>query len=300
MMINRININPYIKFDLLQNKRQPVFCGLKQDVFEKRAEDVSVINSRINKHAAQRVPFGIEQPIKTFDLDYIKERTDKLPEEYKHAASETAFMAKLSKEMLDRKYGKDNYVFVSIGTSPAGIAKGLELMGQDVRYVPISSLSDIYEYRSNIDEIQKIFDPDKKYKNFLDSIGLNKDEIKKDKRHYVVADFTNEGTSLGTASLVADSCLGIRSNNVDYISINKELQNYTEKNYPESITQGRADNYIFRFFVLSHMERYAGIPHLHCKNLENIDNLLSKNKTIEEFNFEVALRHYLNGGEYEN
>lgn len=302
MRINKINIYSPIKFCGLGEKLPKIidFYAASQDTFEKKTEDTPIVNSRIKENSNQRVPFGVDRNIDKLGDDYIFDRIQKIPKHYKLAASRTALMTNITKEIFDKKYGENNYVVVSIGTSPAGIAKGLELMGQDVRYVPISNLEHMHDYCFDLfDEIPNVFDPDKKYKNFLDSIGLNKEEIEKDKRHYVVIDYTNQGICLGAVSSVASGVLDITSDRVDYLSINNTLNEYTRANCSESV-QSEYKKYDELYFQRSFMETFAGIPHLNCKKLEDIDNLLLDGKNVNDFNFEVALYYYLNGGKYED
>ena len=302
MCINSINQIFPVNFSGLDKKSASLpFCDFNNDVFEKRTEGVSIVNSRIKENSKrQRVPFGVNKDIASLGKERIGQTVEKASRRNKLAAERTVLMAKTTEKIFDKKYGKNNYVVVSIGTSPAGIAKGLELMGHDVRYAPITNLENMYDY--TFDEcykISEIFDPNKKYKNFLDSIGLNKNEIKKDKKHYVVIDYTDEGICLETVQKVAKNVLGIESSNVHYLSINDELENYADENGSESL-QKEVKTYKNCYFQMSFMELFAGIPHLNCRNLDEIDNLLSQNKTIDDFNFEILLYHYLNGGRNDN
>ena len=47
------------------------------------------------------------------------------------------------KELLDRKYGKDKYIFVSIGSSPSPIGRIFEFSGVETKYLPISKAPDL-------------------------------------------------------------------------------------------------------------------------------------------------------------
>ena len=285
----RINpINPFFAYK--NNYKSPKLNkGLPYDVFQK------------SQVSFRGVPFGV-------DKSYLKESSfdnqkfKQIPKCIKKAARESVFAGKLTKEIYDKKYGENNYVVVSIGTSPAGIGKALEYMGVDVRYVPISSLSGLIGAGS----YQKFFKGQKdssKYRKFLDSIGLNNKSIKKDKRNYVAIDYTATGDSIMSASDIARCYLSIKSPNLIFNSINETLTDamfgdlYDKYNHKDRL---RLDKYIVRYMQEAEIGDYCGIPHIPCDSLGNIDNCLKESKSKDAKDFEFALCHYLKRGKNED
>ena len=311
MQITGININPILNFQ--GRKRKPVFLPngmlLTGDVFEKRKTLLSkpldtiketwaekYLNTlgnqeeQLNKNGAftpVEVPFGVDKDIlKSADKISSKEIKNMLTH-VSMLAKETAYLANITENMLDEEYGENNWVFVSIGTSPSGIAKALQIKGHDVRYVPITSLGTLRDasYLSK----QKGKDD---YKNYLDKIGLNKNAISKDKRNFVVCDYTGSGSTLENVRFIARKMLGITSDNVDYYSINKALLNYAIDN-PRKIDYDLVTDLIEKHMGFGIIGEISGVPHLPYKNLENIYLLLTEGKNIAHRDFETALAYYI-------
>lgn len=291
MRINPINLYNSVKFSGSGKKTVslPYYEGLNHDVFEKKSEKTSVINSRIKENSKrERVPFGVNHGLKRLDESFIKERMKKMPEDVKKAACESAFASIKTKEYFDDRYGKNNYVIISMGTSPAGIAKGMEFTGVDVRYLPISSLDALFNKKHK--DLPVLCHSTGKYLEYLDSIGLNKKEIEKDKREYILIDYTASGDSLSVASDIARMHLGIKSSNFHVMSINEDINSASKLS--ESDFE-RMSKYVNEYMVTSDMEDYCGIPHLSFQMLDDIERLIESPKYTKETDFEIALFYYL-------
>lgn len=287
----------YNSINFLNRTRKPVKLAYpKTDTFEKRMfytpvqEELFVpANSRIKENSKhQRVPFGVERRIMELDEDSINERW--VDSEIDEVAQKSVKMAKKTEKIFDDKYGKDNYVIVSLGTSPIGIAYAMEFMGHDVRYVPISLLDELYEKGTDPSVIKAETNTNGLFRNYLDSIGLNANEIKKNKKHYIVVDYTYTGKSLEGAEALSKAILGINSKNVHFESINKNLEN----NITSKQDKKEVENYITKYMKDSGMARYCAMPHLDYWRLDDISKLLNTEKDGAAVGFEFALCHYLN------
>lgn len=275
------SINLYNSFNLKPNSKiQPLFCGLKKDVFEKNSQPSFL-----------GIPFGMDDSTKETMLNMSEaDRENKIIEVVcfiKAAARESYEMAKTTETMLNKKYGENNWVFVSIGTSPAGIGKALELRGHDVRYMPISGIrtmnDDTYKEYSNPDNHST-------YIKFLDSIGLRKDKINNSDKHYIFADFAHKGTTLKYLKKFGYQN-GLKKKNAHFIKLNDELEKYTKK---DAELNKKVKDY-FNFYCLTQqIEHYAAIPHVSYKNTSSIENELN-NPSLQGAcarGFEVALCYY--------
>ena len=284
MRINPVNF--YNNFNSCPKaRRQPFFQGLNHDVFEK------------SKISFKGVPFGVNDSF----LDEIKNMSEyeletvmnQIPSCTKDMAHESYEIAKLTEEMFDEKYGENNWAFVSIGTSPAGIGKALELRGHKVFYLPISDIRKIKprDYHKNY---SKYNNPKEypEYFKYLDNIGLRKDKINCDDKHYLFVDYTSLGTTLNYIENFACSN-GLNPEKAHFISINNKLKDYAYMKKDEK-AQNLIEHY-FKFYCMTQqMEYYAGIPHISYKETNLITEKLSysNKRNIIQSTFEKALCYY--------
>ena len=284
MLINKITYNPNFNYPKIN------FCGrffrhkpLDKDVFEKNT------NINLNQTNNTNVPFGVDQELKTktdINLDNLPQVSGRTTD----IAHDTVKVAKLMKVMLDSTYGKGNYTFVSIGTSPAGVGKALELMGEDVRYLPISSLA--YMDKSDVVKYGDI-EKHPEYKNFLHSIGISKKEINKGKKDFVFCDYTFSGKTLKILENMARKA-GLREDKAHFISMNDSLLEFFQNE-----RQRKPLNEYFEEYCLSQvMEDYAGIPHVDYNETKNIDSIIKNRKKSKlDKKFELLLQYFINNDE---
>ena len=97
------------------------------------------------------------------------------------------YIAKLFSEGIHKEY-PNGFTLVSIGRSPAFLAKYLEFQGVDVKYCPISHLGSI-RLRVTSDFIQA-------YKKYLDNIGLTADYVETTEKPIVFTDFVYDGGTI--------------------------------------------------------------------------------------------------------
>ena len=278
---NPINLNPISYTPINFNGK---FCHaqrLTSDVFEKNTEAKTKIE----------YPFSYKKDLEEYKKTpkAINEAHFKdIDEETKRAARSSLKMAIALRPHINTKKKKDNAVLVSIGTSPSGILRALDYMGEDVRYMPISGLKNITFDDCCFDDLlgKK---GNKEYINFLDSIGLSGEKINNSDKKYIFYDLTLTGETLNEVAFMFDKHLGADTKKTDFRSINKDLQKICRKN-------GLLDYcnaYIVHFLTCQNIGKYTGIPQVYLDNPKSIESALTKenDKNSKDFNF--ALCYYM-------
>ena len=183
--------------------------------------------------------------------------------------------AKLVKQILDEKYGEGNYVFISVGRSFSTLAKCLEYMGNETRYIPFSGASGITEKSS----VQKILHQAgfQKYLDFLDKQGLSAKTVKNSSKYYLFCDYVQTGNSLSTfKKILTDKSVGLQSPNVLFLKLNKILC---------SVADCLPDEFLFLNSRLMDMEWqlatqgfdvYSSIKYLECTRLKDIASAVNQ------------------------
>lgn len=173
-------------------------------------------------------------------------------------------MAELTEKWLDETYGKDNWVFVSIGRSLEGLADSLSYKGHDTKILPISG---IHHLNLTADEIahQEEF---KEYEKFLKKIGISKEAIEKDGKHYIFSDYCCTGATIQTVKKLLKYNLGIDSENVDFKDF---VILYTEM-YNEVGDRRKYTNptKIENMLRLCDFKRFCRTERVECSDLSNV------------------------------
>lgn len=250
--------------------------GFHTDTFEKQK------SAKVHS----RVPFDTDFDKKLYKMTpkVLREyRYNKISDKCKQAAFDSVIMGNIIRKEYDNKYGKDGYVFVSIGTSPAGVARTLELMGKEVKYVPISGVREI---GFPIDELTEYQDYNK-YSDFLDSIGLDRKSVIKNPKKHIFCDFTSpQASTLGAVRYFATERRGLPLNKVDFRSLNLDLFRY-------AVRHPKVRDKVIKYtddLCNSRLSKYSGIPHLNCMTVNNIEEALKAkpSKLASDFNFAMA------------
>jgi len=95
------------------------------------------------------------------------------------------------KSYLDKKYGKNNYTVITLGRSVSSLGKGLGYkIGEDnVKMLPMTSAG---RFCLTSDTSENV----KSFNEYLDSVGLSKENIKKSGKEIVLVDYSYTGRSL--------------------------------------------------------------------------------------------------------
>lgn len=190
------------------------------------------------------------------------------------------------KSYLDEKYGEGKYVFVSIGTSPTGIARVMEFTGVETKYLPATDLARV----TSEQDIEEHRDKYSVYKKFLKQQGLTKKDIDESGKKYLFYDYTFTGKSLTIFEILMQHEFGITSPNIEYRSLNGDLNLAASAggNPHRDVCE-----YIDEYFKDSSMAQYGGIPHL---RLDEMDKVFEKKHSYGNapnlFNF--LMIHILN------
>ncbi len=197
------------------------------------------------------------------------------------------------KDFLDRKYGKDKYIFVSIGSSPSPIGRIFEFSGVETKYLPISDLMYADKYQ---DIVKSAGFED--YEKFLKEQGISKKNLERHKKTFVFYDYTSSGHSLSLFKDLMMYHLNLPEDKVDFRSLNEDLYYCcAKKEKPlnrfdeESSNKDFADDYIMQYLADSHAEYFGGIRHLSCRMLSNIAECkIYSNDTSKIYNLYVMHR----------
>jgi len=156
------------------------------------------------------------------------------------------------KDNLDKMYGKDGYVFVSIGTSPSLIAKVMEYSGVEVKYLPISDFGGRNSY--SLDEICKRCDMGQ-YLDFVSSQGINPDSVLKSNKKFIFYDYTDTGATLRKFRELMVDKMGLDETKIEFRSINQDLeQTAADKN----AVKDYISDYLYNAYAADH----SSVSHL--------------------------------------
>lgn len=200
-------------------------------------------------------------------------------EKTKKASSDNIKMALMLKPYLDEKYGKDKYVFVSIGRSPAGIARVLEFMGVETKYLPISGLRNYPDVYCALGASKGL----KEYGEFLKKQGISNAGISKSDKKYLFFDYTYTGKSLRAYSEIIRDYYGINHNNMHFLSIWDSLKDAAKD---DTALLRQIAEYVTRYLVNSGIEPYGGVSELQVHKLFNINSCKKfESDKAKKFNF---------------
>lgn len=179
------------------------------------------------------------------------------------------FAANAIQATFDRQYGKNNYVVITIGRSLSSISKALEIkIGEDkVKNIPLSAADELYttgesleDYERRIRSITELHGFDT-FKQYLASIGLDKETIENSGKQYIIMDFAASGRSLAGAYtiLTSNELLGNRKRNITTAS----MADIT------ALTGNAIHPVLNQMLNACEFKKYSYVDNLHTK-LENV------------------------------
>ncbi|MCI1273406.1 MAG: hypothetical protein LKG27_03110 [Clostridiaceae bacterium] len=238
-----------------------------------------------------------KSPIKTiedfykaqkFEVEDYKNMTPELknriaksvPAGVKYRVNETIGPSIAIKSFLDKKYGENNYIFLSLGTSPSTVAKALEFMGVETKYMPGSKLSELYCHHPHF--YYKI----KAYAKYMNDLGIERKLLKSRQKKLVCYDFTFSGESLRMFKYMAWHEGKLSIFNTRFRSLNDDL-------YKIAREKGHAN--MFDYFVKNHMgcsnvQHFSTIPHINFMEFDNIEKIMKNHnytRDVKFFNFDL-------------
>lgn len=184
-----------------------------------------------------------------------------IPKDIKNAAETNIDMALNLKTMLDKQYGKNGYVFVSIGRSPSLIAKVFENMGTETKYLPISHIG---EEGATLESVTKRLDTTK-YSNLLKQQGLTPVKMLANPKKYLFYDYTDKGRSLKIFKELLTKTFHLPKFKMQFKSLNSDL---LATNYDD---ETKIFDYIDEYLKHSSSEKYSSIARLDYFNTPDND-----------------------------
>lgn len=272
---------------LYQSKLNPLYNRRSISSAQKLSQDCFVPSFSADKDVVQNVLDSVDKfDVPTYKSMSLKEKalmrlsTDA---HIKKAAKETIKMANILKKELDKKYGKNNYVFVSIGTSPACIGRVFEFSGIETKYLPIS---DMRENTATNEYISENKEGVEAYKEFLTSQGITKERLDNPDKHILFYDYTSKGTTLRKYKYMLQEVFDLPTNSdkVEFRSLNKDYYNIASNKVFSNLNQ--MGDYISHYLAGEYSFVYGGIPHLNYARLEKIKDVV-ENKIQDNDDFNV-------------
>lgn len=268
---NIFNIKPFLP---VKNEQKVSFCQFSSSLNEDTLQlsEMAQNEKRANNILATYRKFGVDQykALTPEQRDLIFSTCN---QNTINAARESVKMAMFTKEELDKEYGKGNYVFCCIGTSPSGIARVLEFMGVETKYFPISELRVERELNHRRFSDKKYLDEQgldfTQYGKFLSEQGISLDEIKKSGKKYLFFDYTCSGHTLKMFKYFLQEAFFIDDLNVEFKSINGYLTHRAMKNVDLKKAE-EVENYVFSYMYRPKMGMYGGIGHLPFRKTNEI------------------------------
>ncbi len=213
------------------------------------------IPNNINSMAIKKIPLPLKLLLRYFS-----------PERIKEMAQINLYAANKIKSYFDGLYGTNNYTLIAVGRSVASIAEVTKALGVDVKIIPLSGLKNGLPGNISNTDI---------YKKYLDSIGLNKNNLA-GKRKHILIDYTYSGNSLQAAqSFLEQNCLAIKKEQLAPISINSLLMDEFYNNGWDLL------------FSLNRFKLYSVVGKLNIDNLKNVF-IQANDITAEEYKSRAA------------
>ncbi len=206
---------------------------------------------------------------------------EEITDEIDEAAELSIDIAIELKNKLDKMYGADKYIFISIGTSPTMIAKAIECMGVETKYLPISSLS---RTKALSKDIIKTYDF-KNYFKFLKSQGISPLNAIFNPKKLVFYDYTStdKKKSLTKFKDIMHKGYHLPKFNTDFRSLNDDIMQFDISDFDKIYF---IDNYLMN----SYSAEFSSIEHLNYYDIDianfNHSSLTRHNdKQVKLFNF---------------
>ena len=200
---------------------------------------------------------------------------------YKKVADDSLQVGLKVKDNLDKKYGENGYVFCSIGTSPAGIARVLEFSGVETKYLPISHLNWLESVESWKEHSDKFLN----YERFLKEQGLTKEQVSKSDKEYLFYDYVQQGMSLIVFEKMMKEYFGLDLQNVGFHNLNFLCYSSCAKNVEPP---KYALDYVSEYMEDSAICDFSGVPHLDIIDIDKIDECKHfESLKAKMFNFRI-------------
>lgn len=283
------------------NVQRQMFNSKKNDVFVKTQPSFSSLNAEDFFKLFKKFELVDYKTISKEQINILRDDLS-LNTRLIEARNAAIVLGNIVKTNLDKLYNPNQYVFISIGRSPAVIGKAIEYRGVDAKYCPISELgsNDLgYDFKDVISHLapQKVL----KYNEYLESINLTNNKIKQSNKHYIFTDRSPTGQTLKNFQILLERPeIGIKSENVHYKDLvselilnEKELNNSELPINFENSTFTKKD--LIEYYLRNQIFKVLGYPHIRrlpYNELEKIQIIMDKPYTEECKQMQFALIDY--------
>ena len=174
-------------------------CDLKSDTFVKKPSFTA------NKYTIdwyKEITPDKKNIIKQRANEYIYNNPEYLHYEkpFNHVLQYNDITANCIKDTLNNRYGEGNYVVIPIGRSLSSIGKdlGYKIGENNVKSLPMTNAGRFLELEKCNEDFSLLT-------NYLDSIDLSKENVKKSNKQYIFIDYCCSGRSLQGAKNLFES-----------------------------------------------------------------------------------------------
>ena len=269
MEINQVKIaTPTYKTPIVQrlkacfllsryNKKYP---ELKSDVFQMSPETELRLKANAIYSRSQKFSIDDYNSLSKLEKAILRE----VYTANKQAALDSLRVGIKVKQKLDKYEGKDKYAFCCIGTSPSGIARVLEFMGVETKYLPISQLN----WLDCVEDWKLHSHKFANYEKFMDEQGLSSEKVSKSDKKYLFYDFVQQGMSIIVFEKMMKEHFGLDLPNVEFNNVNYLCQSACAENIEPP---QYAIDYIETYMNSNGICDFGGVPHLPIDQIDEIE-----------------------------
>ena len=163
---------------------------LTSDILEIR-KNLSKINGDEILNRFDKIDINAYKTLSTEEIEAVRESCGY---DVRMAASYSVDMGIELEKYFSDMFGKDDWTYVSIGNSPAGIGRVLQFMGIETRFLPISNLKNVPSFT----DLSEYDDKFSQYGEFLKEQGLTQEKINETGKTYLFTDYVYTGRSIKT------------------------------------------------------------------------------------------------------
>ena len=172
---------------------------------------------------------------------------------------DTAQLAVKIKEHFDNSYGENNYVILSVGTSPAFVTEPLSALGEEIIFVPVSKVSHTpflssVSFKNDLNKYFKLYPKAKIIAEYIKN-KLSDTDLDNNKK-VIIMDFESSGSTLALMKQILLQYCNIPLEQIRICEISKEIQDVHDKNHFKITPEG----YIVDI-VEERIAKISNVPH---------------------------------------
>lgn len=194
----------------------------------------------------------------------------------------TATFVRDLKEEFDKKYGKGDYVIISVGTSPAFLTESMASLGTDIISLPVTGVRGISGYHSsNYERCKKDYPKVSVVADYLKN-KLSSEEFK-NKSKVLILDYVSWGKTINFIKNIVEDYCEIPAKKVKTCN----LTEFTENLYGYSKSKKYAGD-----ISRQKVEYIANTPHYNVRENDSGEDYLDNDDLKKQFDFEKEKQKY--------